>query len=79
MEKAMLVAVLSTAFMLSSCGGQLAGACYQAMEYRREAQKAQGTRKAALLGKADAAQRECDKQAEIIHESQRESIRRRGQ
>ena len=43
-----------------SLAGCAAGPCWEAMKYRKAAESAQGTEKAALLGKADAVQKECD-------------------
>jgi hypothetical protein len=47
------------------------GPCYQAMKYRKAAETAQGTEKAALLGKADAIQKECDAYNASLQESQK--------
>lgn len=69
MKKATHVAVVLAFFC--GCSSQLAGPCYQAMQYRNDAENATGAEKAALLGKADAAQRECDHQGEAIQERQK--------
>jgi len=56
--------------------------CYHAATLRKEAKKVMDpAKKANLLGKAAAAQRECDRQAEIMRERQKRDAmerRRRG-
>jgi len=47
------------------------GPCYQAMKFRKAAENAQGIDKAALLGKADAVQKECDAQNASLQEAQK--------
>jgi hypothetical protein len=61
---------LSALFFCAIMAGCAAGPCYEAMKYRQAAETAQGTEKAALLGKADALQRECDVRNKEIQESQ---------
>jgi hypothetical protein len=60
-------ALLFVGLALAGCA---AGPCYEAMKYRQAAETAQGTEKAALLGKADAVQKECDAYNMELQESQ---------
>ena len=50
--------------------GCAAGPCYEAVKYRQAAETAQGIEKAALLGKADALQAQCDARNKEVQESQ---------
>lgn len=53
---------------------ELSGPCYAAMQYRQEAGKVRTeVEKAALLGKADAAQHECDAQNRQLQDQQKHS------
>jgi hypothetical protein len=70
MSKYLIIAAL-LCMPLFGCAKHFAGPCYKAMQYRRDAENAAGNEKAALLGKADAEQRECDKQAEILKDRQK--------
>jgi hypothetical protein len=69
--KKILFSVMAAA-LLSGC---TAGTCYQAMKLRRAAESAQGLEKAALLGKADAIQKECDAQNKALQEAQKTNAR----
>jgi hypothetical protein len=64
--------IVVMAFIFSGCA---AGPCWQAMKYRKAAETAQGTEKAALLGKADAVQKECDAQNAALQEKQKDNAR----
>jgi hypothetical protein len=61
---------LTLLFAGLALAGCAAGPCYEAMKFRKAAETAQGTEKAALLGKADAVQRECDAYNKDLQESQ---------
>jgi hypothetical protein len=65
-KKLMFLSLLFTIF-----AGCSVGPCYQAMKYRKAAETAQGTEKAALLGKADAIQKQCDDYNTSLQESQK--------
>jgi len=62
---------LSICVLASILAGCAAGPCYQAMKYRKAAESAQGVEKAALLGKADAIQKECDTYNASLQEHQK--------
>jgi hypothetical protein len=66
MKNYLLSLLLLTFF--SSCAP---GPCYQAMKYRKAAETVRGTEKAALLGKADAVQKECDAYNATLQEAQK--------
>jgi|GEM_PF-4554058 hypothetical protein len=68
--KKILIIPVALLFCLAGCAA-FSGPCYQAAEFRRQAQNVDGMKKAELLGKADAAQCECDRQNKIINDQQR--------
>jgi hypothetical protein len=70
MKKHLLLVLLFA--VLSGC---TAGPCYEAMKFRKAAETAQGTEKAALLGKADAVQKECEAYNKNLQESQNRTAR----
>jgi hypothetical protein len=65
MKKSLLPLLLG--LTLAGCA---AGPCWEAMKYRQAAETAQGTEKAALLGKADALQAQCDARNKEVRDSQ---------
>jgi hypothetical protein len=66
-----LFALVLVAFL----AGCVSGPCYQAMKFRVAAEHAQGLDKAALLGKADGLQKECDAQSAAQQEAQKLNAR----
>jgi uncharacterized lipoprotein NlpE involved in copper resistance len=57
---------------------ELCGPCFMAMHYRQEAEKTiPAMEKAALLGKADAAQRDCDAQNRQLRDQQKHGAKLR--
>jgi len=70
MKKILFSLILAVVF-----AGCTTGPCYQAMKYRVAADKAQGLEKAALLGKADAVQKDCDAQSAQQQEAQKLNAR----
>jgi hypothetical protein len=66
---------LFSCLLVAVLAGCAAGPCYQAMKYRVAAEKAQGLEKAALLGKADAVQKDCDAQCAQQQEAQKLNAR----
>jgi hypothetical protein len=61
-KKVFLGSLIAFSLCAIGCNGkELSGPCYTAMQYRQEAKKNHSEmEKAALLGKADALQRDCD-------------------
>jgi hypothetical protein len=69
MAKSHLVLIASALIGFSSCASMdFCGPCHRAALLRKDAEKAQGLKKAELLGKADAAQAECDRNVKVIDE-----------
>jgi hypothetical protein len=69
--------IFFTAIMLAGCAGS---PCYNATTLRKEAEKElDPVKKANLLGKADAAQNECNRQGEIMREQQKRDAMERKQ
>jgi|WetSurMetagenome_2_1015567.scaffolds.fasta_scaffold715000_1 hypothetical protein len=62
---------LSLLLLASILAGCAAGPCYQAMKFRKAAESAQGVEKAALLGKADAVEKECNAYNASLQEQQK--------
>lgn len=66
---------LSMVLLFAVLAGCAAGPCWEAMKFRKAAETAQGAEKAALLGKADAVQKECDAYNKNLQESQNRNAR----
>ena len=74
-EKVPMKKYLSLVLFSIVLSGCAAGPCYEAMKFRTAAETARGEEKAALLGKADAIQKECDAYNKNLQESQNRNAR----
>jgi hypothetical protein len=68
--------LITASFSFIGCNKQFLGPCGAALQYRRDAEKLpDGNEKAALLGRADAAQRDCVTQGNKLQEQQSREAR----
>jgi hypothetical protein len=66
-----LLIALVLALQLTGCTWDFVGPCHRATLLRKDAENAQGLKKAELLGKADGLQAECDRQNQKIYNAQK--------
>lgn len=79
MQDMFLFCLLAMILFTAGCNNkELCGPCFLAMQYRQEAEKTMpAMEKAALLGKADAAQRDCDAQNRLLQDQQKHGAKLR--
>jgi hypothetical protein len=79
MKKVFLASIIALLFGAIGCNNkELNGPCFTAAQYRQEAGKARTDgEKAALLGKADALQHECDSQNKQLQDMQNHNAMKR--
>ena len=79
MRKNILFCLCATILCTVGCNNkELCGPCFMVMHYRQEAEKTiPAMEKAALLGKANAAQRDCDAQNRQLQDQQKHGAKLR--
>jgi hypothetical protein len=72
------IVALAIATMFCGCTNKaLMGPCYEAAQYRKQAESANAEERAALEGKAIGAEAACQKQGDEIHHHQADDVKYR--